>query len=495
MSYRARESVDRIDALIPILDAILLYRQSSLVRVSNEWLTFVRPHITPLHNYKILYQSRFPIRLLCLWFRTLVHLSVFLFRSLLISFNPNSLPSEQSDCILVSHLVSRRSIETDSDFYYDRIQEMLVNAGLRLQTLYINHLSNSDSDSCHSSTLNKYILPRTPPLSLALHALRQSISDVLLLSRQAFAEPNPLLARGFLVAAAANLAPATLTNLARALLIGKTVNLTSARYLFVLHEGHAWERSAIYASRLYSPSLFVFAYQHSALFPYQHSLTRPITKATEPNVVLASGSSSFATLSTYFKNPNNAPGLYLIGSPRFSTTPHKPVELPNQKTILLLPDGTPTECLQFLALSLKLSLDLKDLQFIIRFHPLIDVPKLLATVKSPHYCQTSNLTISSNTLQADISTSSHAIYAGSSSIVSAAVAGLLCIRYDYKPDTYLGDPFALTGYKPPRFSEPSSFDLLLSSFSLFYSSLPLQSFAAKSLYSEFTPEILFPFLS
>ena len=476
--------------LISVLDSILLSRSTSIYRLSNSLLTFVRPGVTDLRPHQVLSLNYFYLRLIFLLFSKVLPVSILCARSLIASFSTLRLPSTPCNCLLISYLVDRQTLTQQDDFYYNRIQSILSSAGNTTSLLYINSIPGASSLSRASWNSNKYILPTIPPFYILVQALWGSLFDSLTLVLEVFSEPSPFRARALLLAAIHSFTTASLLTSARSLLISRCVATCEPTSLFLLYEGHPWERASIASSRLANPSLTIFAYQHATLFPYQHSIQRPLSANSEPDFLLTSGRTSNTILSRGYAKSTSSPPLCLIGSPRCHTSQLDKSISPSLQRILLLPDGTLAECQHYLDLAIELSERLPTTDISIRFHPLVDITKICAHLNADTSSLPSNLRISSLSLQADIASSTHAIYSGSSSITAAALSGLFCLRYDYSADSLLRDPFALTSYSPPSFADVDQCCYILESSFNRSSFFQGQLLAAQTLYSPFTPELI-----
>ena len=486
--YTSKSFLDseRFKLLAAVLDSILLSRVNSISRLSNSLLTFVRPSVTDLGQYHILSLKYSTARLILLAFSKLPPLLFLSVRSLIASFRPLSLPSSPSHCLLISYLLDSQTLSNEDDFYYNCIQPMLHSAGHGASLLYINSIPGRSSLRRTRKVDNKYVLPTIPPFHIFVNALLRSLSDSFSLALESLMEPSPFRARALVLSAINSISSSSILNTARSLLISSTVVQCQPRFLFLLYEGHPWERAAIASSRRANPNIFILAYQHATLFPYQHSIQRPLSATSEPDVILTSGLTSHKTLFQAYSDSSSSPSLCLIGSPRY-LAPQLDVNHSNfAHRILLLPDGNPLECQYFLRLAVELSQKLPSIDIVIRFHPLVDVSNVYAQLNPDQSVIPSELCISSSTLQSDIASSSHAIYSGSSSIAAAAVSGLWCFRFDYSTDCILRDPFALTSYHPPSFTSSDQFCNLFKSNSGV--SHHRQLAAAQTLYSPFSPE-------
>ena len=105
------------------------------------------------------------------------------------------------------------------------------------------------------------------------------------------------------------------------------------------------------------------------------------------------------------------------------------------KTILFLPEGDLKEVLLLLDLAYDLAINNSDYKFILRFHPLTNVKKLM-NKRSYLSSLPSNIELSVNSLEEDFNKSFFAIYRGSTSIIKAIEFGLTPIFYNNNDERY-----------------------------------------------------------
>ena len=481
----------KLSLLTDILDRIVNRRISSLARLSNTWLCFQRSHPLQLQKYHILFSDTYCFDISLTFFKHISSLLLLLFQSTLKLSSYGRLKVPLYDCILVSHLVKTISLQSADDFYYSITQQSLSSSGLSSLMLYMNHIPRSVSLPPIDSSSSKSVLPHIPPIAFLISSIIQGFIDFMRLLYEASSTQDQFDRNVTIAAAVHSLSSDSVTTIARSLLISELVRLSKARNLILLYEGHAWERSVIFASRSSNSKLNVYAYQHAILFPHQHSILRPLSPQCEPNCVFTSGLCSHQILSKVYSSYPQSPKVRLVGSPRHLKAPPSSNQS-RSNVILLLPEGTMAESLHFINLALESARLLPTHTFLIRFHPLIHSHILLSVLGTSPESLPPNITISQSTLHYDVSLSSFAIYHGSSSISLAALSRLFCLRYDYIGDSSIGDPFFLTGFKPTSFSSASSLRDIVLTHRLTSNTLRDQAAAANSLYSPFQPQsILF----
>ena len=194
--------------------------------------------------------------------------------------------------------------------------------------------------------------------------------------------------------------------------------------IFTTFEGHAWERVVYASSRKINPNIKCVGYQQAIIFNSQHSVIRSLGDFFDPDFILCSGQYSFRKI----KNANlvDENKLLLFGSNRTTGLVNE-IKKKN-KTILFLPEGDLKEVLLLIDLAYDLASKNSDYKFILRFHPLTNVKKLI-NKRSYLNSLPSNIELSKDSLEEDYK-SFFAIYRGSTSIIKAIEFGLVPIFYN-----------------------------------------------------------------
>ena len=192
--------------------------------------------------------------------------------------------------------------------------------------------------------------------------------------------------------------------------------------IFFTYEGYAWEKSLVLLTKSKSKWTKTIGFQHSRIFPKLLSKTSEKLKEFEPNIILTSGSIS-NNLFQKFKIYSN---IIQIGKPdnNFEPRQHKKnYKLSKNISVCVLPEGITDECYKILKFILDSSKICKDINFIIRFHPLTNFKNLYKKINlSQRFPK--NIIFSELSLIDDLKRSDFAVYRGSASILNAIKNGL-----------------------------------------------------------------------
>jgi hypothetical protein len=120
----------------------------------------------------------------------------------------------------------------------------------------------------------------------------------------------------------------------------------------------------------------------------------------------------------------------------------------NTRTCLVLPEGTEKETSILFSYAINVARISRNIIFILRTHPLIDIKKIKYNLKKNNYLP-SNIIFSNKSFAYDLSLSNFALYRGSTSIITALSKNLVPIYYKYFSDTLNIDP--IYDYKDDKF--------------------------------------------
>lgn len=359
--------------------------------------------------------------------------SIFSSRSVLLPY-----PKLDPDVVIFSHLLNPDQLNTPSDFYYGDLTQALASAGRTTVSVLINHTIYQPAklwSNPKAITNSRVPIVRLlTPLQELYISFKQIQLFLLLLS-------SPIVRQQSLSNLAFDaLSSGTSANLRfyiQVSLLLKNYNLTS---IVVTFEGHAWERLAFYAARKANPKVLCVGYQHTFIFPMQHSIKRSLGPSFDPDTILFSGDHG---LEWFQNNSDYKPHLFVVGTPRFdSIVPTTISSLrfdPSNPSCLLLPDGTLSESLAFFRFGLLCSIKLRHINFVIRLHPVLNLHEILNEDRSLREMP-SNFHISSQSIQSDFLTNRWALYRGSGAGVRAATTGLRPIFYNHSPSDISIDP-------------------------------------------------------
>ena len=170
-------------------------------------------------------------------------------------------------------------------------------------------------------------------------------------------------------------------------------------------------------------------YQHALVFKLQHAIRRNLASIYNPDIIFTSGEIGKNQLEN--SRTLNGVKIDILGSNRGSNKTHeiKPESvIGGKRTCLVIPEALHNECDLLFNLSLEYALKNKNINFIWRLHPLMSFESLLKV--NPRFNDLpSNIILSGQSLEDDISTSEFVLYRGSTAVVKAVLSGLIPIYF------------------------------------------------------------------
>lgn len=331
------------------------------------------------------------------------------------------------DVLMVSHLLNKMHIGVKNDFYFGSLPEELSRCGLSLLVVLHNHTGTK------SLKIRGHWPEDQPPRLLfdqvlsfkdewdLRRKLKQQSKRLRALSKETQTEEE----RNVLeMASFEALSTDSIVSLRFYLQLCRLVERYKPKVIVVTYEGHAWERLAFAASRTAVKKVLCVGYQHAILFPKQHAIMRTLRYDCNPDIIWTSGDITRNALAEVVDSKTTR--IETVGTPKFSqpnTDLIQKFTADGKICCLVIPDGTVSECLliiNFVLASAKLA---PNVDFLIRMHPVIEfsyLVKLNPQLKN----LPSNVILSNNSLQIDISNSRWALYRGSSVVIQSIVAGL-----------------------------------------------------------------------
>jgi len=413
--------------LCKLFDKVLLSKLITPNIVSNTWLHIQRPQGDFLEKYSHIFKkesiTRFWIRMLKLVFRYTA-ISVFrLFQSITIyRRHCDEICSDGVDVLLVSHLVNSET-NCEKDMYYYDVPDQLNNRGLSTMVALIDH-NKIPKKLNNKSLVPRVLLKKTLSFVDELSLYFSQLRAVIFFNTGALGSFFNKRIR--MEASIRMMSSGSFSSLRISKQLSKIISKVNPKYLVFTYEGHAWERLACYEARQINPAIRCFAYQHSSLFAYQHSMKRELLPAYNADVILTSGSVSKDQFEVIFKLPKIP--IYNIGSAKshkFSINKILPSE---SDTFLVIPEGIISECIALFEFSLMCAKSLPNYKFIWRLHPIISFNQIFK--KNNIFTNLpNNIYLSNKSLEKDIKSCDNVIYRGSTAVINAINAGLRPIYY------------------------------------------------------------------
>jgi len=413
-------------------DSVLSAPGSNFSTVAIPWLHVIRPHPVFLRQYDKLFAS---VHHLCDFKDYIISRLSELLAWYSYIWNPlNRHPywwhsndlSGSADILFVSHLINQRHVGLSDDFYFGDLPHRLRKQGVTSAFALINHTSCSASSgfvSWDSLEIPRFILSKHLPFFQEIRIRRRLSKESFRLIKSVSGQQD-FKAKVFIEASRQSLSRGSTSNFRIALQVQQLVKLIRPRALVSTFEGHGWERIAFASARLVDPSILCFGYQHAALFSLQHAIYRDLGWPYDPDILLSSGPTPAAQLRELVADKSTP--IAVIGSVRCSLPDKLKTSFNPKSLVLVLPEGSISECLLLFRFSLEASKFLPDVQFIWRLHPLVSRSQLLRV--EPLFSNLpKNIIWSEASLESDVLLARWSIYRGSTSIFQAVAAGSLPI--------------------------------------------------------------------
>lgn len=421
------------DLLCQECDLLLDDPSNELSRKANAWLHIIREHPIFLQSYTAVFTKSNLSFLIYLALKlskyTLTGGLRFIHCSYRYIFRRERLSKFTSsyDYIFLSHLLNESFFERESDFYFHALPQKLQHQEGKALMVYINYIGEVNHRLAKKWTnheVDKVVLPRYLSVGKEMKIRALLFKDAF---RLLFVKSNTKISRRIkLQAAVEAFSPASHFNLRMGFQIEQIVQEVQAKQLYTTFEGHPWERTAFAFARKSNASIKCIGYQHALIFRKQHAIKRRLGKRFDPDFVLCSGKDGQSKLEK--AELISANKLLCFGSNRTAVGSEKVSSSNNLKrnTVLMLAEGDLIEVLPLLDFFYELAQQNNSLQFVVRFHPMTSVKKVLKLRKHLNHLPL-NMIFSNKTFEEDLARSDFAIYRGSTTIIKAVQYGLVPI--------------------------------------------------------------------
>jgi len=430
-------------ALCAACDEVLLAEDATETSIAIPWLHVIREHPVFLSQYAILGDSpgliSGTVKYVARYVTNTAGWAWQLARSL---GSPGKYwyPSQDLDhldILIVSHLINSGTAGNEVDFYFGHLPEILSKDDRSVGVVLLNHTRETSEKLAKKwagSTTPRIVLGRSLSFISEVRLLKSLWSESRRLRRNTNKEAERLRRAVFARASDEAFSGDARTTLRMAHQFRALLKEYKPQAIISTFEGHAWERMLFWAAREVNPNIKRIAYQHAALFRYQHGIRRMLQPKYNPDYIFTSGSVARTQLQKSTKLPGTPP-VYVLGSPRASgdqgTREAKNQYHPGQesrKSCLVIPEGIESECNLLFEFSIECAKENPEIHFIWRLHPIITFNSLAA--RNPKLSDLpSNIEISKASLEKDISRSRWALYRGTTAVVQAVMGGLQPIYY------------------------------------------------------------------
>jgi hypothetical protein len=347
-----------------------------------------------------------------------------------------------ADVLIVSHLVSSTADPTRPDFYFGSLADDLAKQGVTSVTALIDHEpwtgTQRKQPYFRGGPAARVVLPRTLSLQQEVGLLRRALRTANEISAYGRKATDAHERETLREAARAAASSAMVSTLRIREAIGELCACMRPRMVLVTWEGHAWERSVFAIARERSPGVRCLGYQHTILQRHTHALKRSLGRQHDPDALLTIGEVTAAALQSAWDGHGVPVAVY--GSHRRRDSVRPPASFSSgARRCLVVPEGLETECLSLIDFTLRAAREIRDLDFVIRMHPVLPFEQLRR--RHPQIGDLPpNVSISKNAdIEQDFADSTWVLYRGSSAVIHAVLAGKKPIYYR-TPDDFGIDP-------------------------------------------------------
>ena len=481
-------------------DDLLNKYNSSVQRVSINWLHVIREHPIILNRYEILFSEKFLEKYINRTKSVCINYLRFIF-NLVGSIKKKPIIIELGhfeenlsvDYLFVSHLIDASHINNDFDFYFVNTIKKIDSLNYKTITVLLNQtkISNEVLEKQYLISSRKVLFSKLLDFKSELKLFIQLFKESKIVKRELkninYNNDN-LQSKIFNETSRQCLSSSTANNLRYYYQFKKTIKKYRPKNIISTFEGHAWERILFFAAKEHCLSIQCMGYQHTSLFRFQHSVLRKLNSMYNPDVILTTGEAAYRK----FKNSDIGVDkiVKILGSNRGNALiKTDPIYDARKNTCIVIPEGFDSECVVLFKFALKCSSVTPEINFIFKLHPIMNKESFI--IKYPEFnLLPNNIKWASNDIVTDLSECKWALYRGTTMIVQAIYAGLIPLYYQKKPDEMSLDLlYEVAHIKPTLTSEDDFINYTLKiNQSIFDRSLVLNY--CSTLYNKFNYKIL-----
>lgn len=193
-----------------------------------------------------------------------------------------------------------------------------------------------------------------------------------------------------------------------------------------LYEGHAWEACLRLGVKSADGSCRTVGYQHTMVFRESLALTASsggVENRSVPDVVLGLGEAPLELMRA--GHARSRTRMVRFGSFRYHASGVLRPANPDRRTILVTPEGIPSEVQILLTFAVACAKRLPSYTFVLRCHPQVPIAKALALVPEDLTRQPNVILSERRSIEEEFARASILLYRGSSSVMYGILHGLL----------------------------------------------------------------------
>lgn len=398
---------------------ILFDQFSKILNLKND-LVYSVPWIQPvkiddkiIEDYRFIYKFNF-YNFFYNFLKSVYEIFICLIKLIISIFIKVKKKSNNSNILILSHLINSNHLNLKNDFYFGNLEENLNKMGHKTNKYFLNHLNINKNIISN----NKFqILPKIDTFKIEFEVFYNQVKlFIFSLSKFIYLIKNNTKISIILIFLLKTLSYHTQSALRIAIQIKNITNNNDIKFIFITFEGHCYEKMI----SLYNKNSSIIAYQNTPLNISQYSINF-YSNNTLPKIILTKNYIYKKYLEKKLKFKNKILNFGDLNFKEFS-------KLSNKKkvySILFIPEGIDNEVkimIHFIKKNFKTN---PDISFTIRFHPIF--PKSLIEKYKSIFKNANNVFFSNKTSLDDFSENTYVIFRGSSIIFDAIRAGLIPI--------------------------------------------------------------------
>ena len=379
----------------------------------------------------------------------------------------NSQLKENKGIIFLSHFTGVNVQENKEDSFFGSIPNVRNNDNAKNVVLLINHKKGRIKSryipiSTQTLSAQRILLPKTTKTTTVIKILLEQFNLFYIIINKTFKLKNLNFSNKIILLELA-LQQFCRPALANRYLLANIVaanKIIKGKKLIVTFEGHSYETYIARQMKKIFSKLEISVYQFAPVVPAQHSFFTNIDLLPNNVKVFVTGQTIKQQLTRNTRIKANR--IHIIGSNKNSQR-LVPRNM-NKKNIVVLfgAEGSPDSLEEFLKLSFFCAAHLKNAQFILRSHPAYIFKKADFLKRIPE--ELTNVTLSENSLEADLSLASFCVYRSSALGIQCLPYGVTPIHFSHLANGDL-DPLSLTSLSHPQINSSKELANFLQKFS------------------------------
>lgn len=356
-----------------------------------------------------------------------------------------------SDVLFISHLNNPAAYGAVEDQYYGPMPDVIAAQGSVVSVLMLNQCRARASDLSPISgttTVHRIICaPYLRPWTEGLNFLCLCIAGIKVVALAA-RHNSGMVRRLSLFFGLTNASARSLVGARTHIQMEEIIRHLNPKTVIFTYEGHPWERLLCQFVHEEHPEINVIGYQHSVLLNGPAAVLQKFSKSLMPDRILTTGS---ATARRFANSKSiDADSIIIVGSNKAQQAEADFIRNA-EKTILVVPEGTPEETKLMALFAIKLAGELTrshiETKIALRLHPLLNFDwlkrELPKSISPP-----ANLIFSTASLDDDAMQAGWIIYRGSTTVFSALPHGGRPLYLDIDDNAETNDPLVDFGNYP-----------------------------------------------